>query len=150
MDIYEITLKKLKESEKFRLIEAKDNILYEAIGSLVGDTIHFEKYIDMFTVIEKSDTLDEESEEQLAALNVELNNTDDYKVSLKDEIEELCQEIMNLGPHVDSDSSIWKTGIPIQELHFYERESFRNMFKSFTDYIYYNEKRIFNEIIAFY
>ena len=65
MKIYDLILDKLKESEEFRLIAAKDNILNEAIYSLVGYTTDIEEYMYVFDEIERSFSLDDELENKL-------------------------------------------------------------------------------------
>jgi hypothetical protein len=150
MKIYDLILDKLKESEEFRLIAAKDNILNEAIHFLVGYTTDIEDYLYVFDEIGRSISLDEELEKKLTALNDELKNTEDFHVPLTIEIEELCQKIRELGPSEDTQESIWSEKIAFDELYISESISFREVFEKFTDYICHKEKYIFASIISSY
>ena len=143
-------LDKLKESEEFRLVAAKDNILNEAIYSLVGYPTDIEDYLYVFDEIERSFSLDNELENKLAALNNELKNTDDFKVPLTFEIEELCQKIRELGPSEDTQVSIWSEQIALNQLYLSENISFEEIFKRLTNYIYNNEKDFFARNISYY
>jgi hypothetical protein len=146
---YEI-LEKLKESQEFRLIKAKDKVLDAAIDYLRGSTTDIEDYLYVFEQIEKNASLDEEFEKELISLNNKLNNTDDFQVPLTDEIEELCQKIRELEPHEDTQTSIWREQIALDKLNFSKSISFEEVFENFADYIRYNEKDIFAKIISYF
>jgi hypothetical protein len=150
MKNYDLILDKLKESQEFRLITAKDNILASAISNLCGSTTDIEDYLYVFDKIENNDSLNEELEKKLTALNDELKNTEDFNVPLTLEIEELCQKIRALGPDEDAHSSIWSEKIAFDELNLYETFSFEEVFKRLANYIYDNEKDIFARIISYY
>lgn len=150
MKNYDIILDKLKESQEFRLITAKDNILASAIYYLCGSTTDIEDYLYVFDKIENKDSLNEELEKKLTALNDELKNTEDFNVPLTLEIEELCQKIKALGPDEDAQSSIWSEKIAFDELNLYETFSFEEVFKRLANYIYDNEKDIFARTISYY
>ena len=144
---YEI-LEKLKESQEFRLINAKDKVLDAAIYYLCGSTTDIEDYLYVFEQIENNASLDEEFEKELSSLNIKLNNTDDFQVPLTDEIEELCQKIRELGPNEDTQTSIWREQIALDKLNFSKSISFEEVFEKFAEYIRYNEKDIFAKIIS--
>ena len=150
MKINDLILDKLKESEGFRLIAAKENILNEAIHSLVGHTTDIEEYLYIFNEIERSFSLDDELESKLTVLNNELKNTDDFKVPLTIEIEELCQKIRELGPSEDTQVSIWTEQIALNHLYLSENISFEELFNRLTNYIYNNEKDFFARNISYY
>jgi hypothetical protein len=150
MKYYDLILDKLKESEEFRLIAAKDNILNEAIYSLVGYTTDIEEYLYVFDEIERSFSLNDELENKLAALNNELKNTEDFKVPLTFEIEELCQKIRELGPSEDTQESIWREKIALNQLYLSENISFEEVLQQLTNYIYNNEKDFFERNISYY
>ena len=150
MKIKDLILDKLKESEEFRLIAAKENILNKAIHSLVGHTTDIEEYLYVFNEIEQSFSLDDELESKLAVLNNELKNTDDFKVPLTIEIEELCQKIRELGPSKDTQVSIWTEQIALNHLYLSENISFEELFNRLTNYIYNNEKDFFARNISCY
>jgi hypothetical protein len=150
MKYYDLILDKLKESEEFRLIAAKDNILNEAIYSLVGHTTDIEDYLYVFDEIERSFSLNDELENKLAALNNELKNTEDFQVPLTIEIEDLCQKIRELGPHEDTQESIWREKIALNQLYLSENISFEEVLQQLTNYIYNNEKDFFERNISYY
>ena len=146
---YEI-LEKLKESQEFRLINAKDKVLDAAIYYLTGSTTDIEDYLYVFEQIENNASLNDEFEKELSSLNIKLNNTEDFKVPLTDEIEELCQKIRELGPSEDTQESIWREEIALNQLYLSENISFEEVFKRLTDYIYKNEKDFFARNISYY
>jgi hypothetical protein len=149
-NIYHIILENLKNSDEFRLINAKDKVLDYVIYSLCGYTTDIEDYLYVFDEIEKSFSFVEELENNLTTFNNELKNKDDFNVPLTIVIEELCQEIRGLGPFEDTQSSIWSEEFKIDELFSSERCSFEEIINKFTDYIRYNEKAIFRKIISYY
>jgi hypothetical protein len=150
MKFYDLLVNKIKDSQEFRLINAKDKVLDAAIYYLTGSTTDIEDYLYVFEQIENNASLNDEFEKELSSLNIKLNNTEDFKVPLTDEIEELCQKIRELGPSEDEQVSIWSAKIPIDELYFEESISFKEALEKFTNHIYYREKDIFKSIISYY
>ena len=150
MNNYDLILDKLKESQEFKLITAKDNILDLAIFYLCGSTTNIEDYLYVFDEIENDEELNVELEKKLRSLNDELKNTEDFNVPLTLDIEELCQKIRGFGPSEDAHVSIWREKISINELHLYNTFSFEEVFNQLTNYIFKKEKDIFARIISDY
>jgi hypothetical protein len=150
MEIYDLILKQLKASEKFRLIAVKENVLNQAVHSLCIYTTDIYEHLDVFKEIESSISLDKVLGKDLTSLNIELTNTDDFKIPLGVEIEDLCQKIRELGPHEDTEVRFWDEKIPLDKLLFSESESLKEVFTRCTDYIRHNEKAIFSEYISYF
>jgi hypothetical protein len=150
MKNYDLILEQLKASQEFRLITAKENVLGIALYSLIGSTTDIYEYLDVFSEIESSISLDAVLEKNLTSLNIELTNTDDFKVPLGVEIEDLCQKIREIGPNEDTHVTLWDEKIPLDKLFFSESVSFKEVFTQFTDHIRYNEKTFFSETISYY
>jgi hypothetical protein len=124
--------------------------LNQALYSLCIYTTDINEHLDVFKEIESSISQDKVLEKDLTSLNIELTNTDDFKVPLGIEIEDLCQKIRELGPHEDTEVRFWDEKIPLDKLFLSESVSFKEVFTRFTDYIRLNEKVIFSEIISFF
>ncbi len=150
MKLYKLIVEQIKENEEFRLISAKENVLNEALYALTYYTTNIYEYFGVFQEIEASIILDETLDNNLTSLNIELTNTDDFKVPSGLEIEELCHRINEIGPNEDVEISLWEDKFPLNKLFFEESVSFRDVVIQSLDYIRCNEKTLFSEFITFY